>query len=301
MQKNRIVLNGKGAANPLVREAINRIRNEGHALEVRPTWESGDAARIADEALKDNVDILVAGGGDGTINEVVNGLFAVNDSPAITLGILPLGTANDFARSNNIPLDPYEALKLVAGNESVKIDVAKANDQYFLNVVSGGFGAEVTANTPVDLKKKLGAAAYALIGVLSVSKMTVYHGHLVGPDHDEQLSAVVMAVGNGRQAGGGFQITPKAMLDDGLLDIMLIKDFPNTEIGVVLAELNDIDNPDNRYVYYKQLPYFEVEGSQTAPVNLDGEPYRWDNIRFQVLQQRLNIILPSTTPLLSSV
>ena len=106
MKTIRVILNGKGAANPQVREAINRIRDEGQAMEVRCTWEGGDAARFAQEAVADGIDVLVAGGGDGTIHEVVNGLMSGDSPPDLALGILPLGTANDFARVCGVPLEP---------------------------------------------------------------------------------------------------------------------------------------------------------------------------------------------------
>ena len=110
MRHSRVILNGKGAASPPVRNAIERLRAQGQPLEVRVTWEGGDAARYAREALQDGVEVLVAGGGDGTLNEVVNGILKENEKPAMALGVLPLGTANDFARGTGIPLDPYEAL-----------------------------------------------------------------------------------------------------------------------------------------------------------------------------------------------
>ena len=107
MKHIRISLNGKGAGNPQVRDAINQMREEGQPLEVRSTWEGGDAARFAQKAMSDGVDVLIAGGGDGTVNEIVNGLLEVDQAPKMALGILPLGTANDFARGCGIPLDPY--------------------------------------------------------------------------------------------------------------------------------------------------------------------------------------------------
>ena len=122
MKKIRVILNGKGAANPPVRAAINQIREQGQPLEVRCTWEGGDAARFANEAMNVGVDVLVAGGGDGTINEVVNGVLTADTLPRMALGVLPLGTANDFDCGCAIPLEPYEALKLATEGEPVSID-----------------------------------------------------------------------------------------------------------------------------------------------------------------------------------
>jgi lipid kinase YegS len=299
MKTIRVILNGKGAASPEVRAAINRIREEGQPLEVRTTWEGGDAARFAGEALADEVDVLVAGGGDGTVHEVVNGLLETDPSPGLALAILPLGTANDFARGNGIPLDHYDALKLATEGAPVTIDVPSANGVFFANVASGGFGAEVTVGTPTELKKVMGGGAYALVGVVTAAKMTPYAGHVKSTDESAEGSFIAMAVGNARQAGGGFQVTPKALLDDGLLDVMFIADFQARDLGTVLAELQDFANVDNQFVHYRQIASFEIEIPGKLPINLDGEPYHWDHIRFEVKPRCLPVILPEGNPLIS--
>ena len=121
-KRMRMILNGKSAANSAVREAVHQIRERGYALEVRPTWEGGDAARLAVEALNDGLDTLIAAGGDGTVNEVVNGLMNASEHPEIALGILPLGTANDFATGCGIPTDdPFAALLLAAEGQPTRI------------------------------------------------------------------------------------------------------------------------------------------------------------------------------------
>ncbi len=121
------------------------------------TWEVCDAARYAGEAVRDGIDVVTAGGGDGTVNEVVNGILLVDESPSIAMGIVPYGTANDFATSCGILTgNPLAALTLLTDREPTKIDVGKVNDHFFINVTTGGFGAEVTAATPTEMKKVLG-------------------------------------------------------------------------------------------------------------------------------------------------
>lgn len=300
MRHSRVILNGKGAASPPVRNAIERLRAQGQPLEVRVTWEGGDAARYAREALQDGVEVLVAGGGDGTLNEVVNGILKENEKPALALGILPLGTANDFARGTGIPLDPYEALVLATSADPVMIDVPAANGIYFINVASGGFGAEVTVSTPGALKKAAGGGAYALVGIVTAAKMKPYTGRMVGPDTDDEGSFIVMAVGNARQAGGGMQVTPRAVLNDGLLDVLFIRDFTTLELGQVIQELQDPTCSENRFVHYQQIPNFTIETAEELPINLDGEPQRWDRIRFDILPRCLPVVLPADCPLLKS-
>ena len=169
MKSLELVLNGKSAANENVRKAVYQLRSEGTPVSVHVTWEAGDAARIASSFSGNSDAIVVAGGGDGTVNEVLNGLFS-SDKCLCAMAILPLGTANDLASSAGIPLgDPYLALQLAAQTSPHAVDVGVMNNRYFLKVASGGFGAEVTSQTPTALKNVLGGSAYALEAMLMVS------------------------------------------------------------------------------------------------------------------------------------
>ena len=300
MKRLRVVLNGKSAGNSRLRAAVHQLREEGLPLEVRCTWEAGDAERFAVEAVGDRVDVVVAGGGDGTLHAVVNGLMKIDPPVDVVVGILPLGTANDFARGCGIPLAPYDALRLAASGMPVPVDVAHANAVFFVNVASGGFGAQVTAGTPIELKKGLGAGAYALVGLLTAAKMTPYEGRFVSRSESDQGSFIALAVGNARQAGGGFQVTPKACVNDGLLDLMVIADFQPKDLGLVLDELQNFADPQNRFVHYRQVSGFEIEVPATLPINLDGEPYRWDRIVFGVRPGALRMVLPDGCSLLRS-
>jgi len=297
----RMVVNGKSAGDPALREAVSQRRQQGHRLDVRVTWEGGDAARYAGEAVKDQVDVVIAAGGDGTINEVVNGVLQADDAPKIAVGIVPYGTANDFATGCGIPKgDPMAALTLVAEHKPVPIDIGKVNDRYFVNVASGGFGAEVTTATPPELKKAIGGAAYALTGIVAAAKMSPYRGKLVTPDGEEEGEMIVGAVGNGRLAGGGFQVCPKALLDDGLLDVMAVDDLDILDLGQLVTELMNVDAKDNRFVSYRQLPAFEIHTERPLQLNLDGEPIQGTSFRFETLPKKLAFVLPLGAPLTES-
>ena len=138
----RVILNGKTAANDALKVAVGRQRKAGHRIDVRVTWEKGDAKRFVAEAGM--VDLVIAAGGDGTLNEVVHGLMGLPEGSRPILGIVPLGTANDFAFGCDIPRDPAKALALCMKGEAATIDVGKANDRWFINAASSGFGAEIT-------------------------------------------------------------------------------------------------------------------------------------------------------------
>ena len=131
-----------------MRRLIDVARAAGHTVTPRITWARGDAANFALAAARDGVDTIVALGGDGTVNETLNGLSHYD----VPLGIIPLGTANDFARQTGIPLDPDDALDLILRKEPVRIDTGELNGRRFLNVSTAGIGAEATAETAAESK-----------------------------------------------------------------------------------------------------------------------------------------------------
>jgi lipid kinase YegS len=212
-RRSRIILHGKQGANQEVRDAVDAVRADGHHVEVRVTWEAGDSALFAAEAAKEGIDTVIAGGGDGTVNEVLNGLVQV-EGHSSALGVIPLGTANDFARSAGIPLQLEEALRVAVETEPVAVDVGRSGDRAFMNVATGGFGTEVTVNTNPKLKRLLGGAAYFITGLGRFSELEPVQVRLRGPDLDWEGRLLVLAVGNARQAGGGHVLCPEAVLDD---------------------------------------------------------------------------------------
>ena len=298
-RRMRVVVNGKAAADPLLRPAIGQLRDEGYQVEIRVTWEAGDAARYAAAATKEGLDVVLAAGGDGTINEVASGVLSVDASPSTALAVIPYGTANDFATGIGVLKgDPLKALKLAAEGVATPIDVGKVNDRIFVNVTSGGFGAEVTANTPPQMKKALGGAAYSLMGLVTAAKMNPYECRFTTPDGtDREGLLLIMAVGNSRQCGGGYQVTPKALLNDGLLDVVVVHDADVQQFGLVLNELLNLTAKTNRFITYEQVPEFTLESTRQLQLNLDGEPYRDSKFHFEVLPNALPFVLGPDAPL----
>src|SRR5438445_11625987 len=220
----QLILNGKAAGNDALQTAIARQRAIGHTIEVRVTLEKGDARRFVAETGE--VDLLIAAGGDGTLNEVVHGLMDLSEVARPVLGVVPLGTANDFATGSGIPHDPEQALARCMEGKEVPDDVAKANEHWFLNAASIGFGAEITATTPPELKRVLGPAAYAVMGAILAMNVQQYRGSLTLPDREIAGSGPVAIIGNGRQAGGGAQVTARARINDWLLDALAVRAIP---------------------------------------------------------------------------
>ena len=204
-RKAWLILHGKQALNAEVRAAVNGLRERGWDLAVRLTWEGGDAERLVEEGLAAGYSTLIAGGGDGTLRDVVEALVKARSEASLAL--LPLGTANDFAHAAGIPLTPAAALALLEF-EPVAVDVGMAGERAFLNMATGGFGSNVTANTPEELKKVLGGAAYLLTGLSRFSEVRAAAGRFHGPDFEWQGEFLALGIGNGRQAGGGHLLCP---------------------------------------------------------------------------------------------
>jgi lipid kinase YegS len=287
-----LVLHRKSANRPEVKEAVRYVRGQGIKLRVRIPWNKRDKPRVVGEALADGATRIIAGGGDGTINAVANALIGKGKKkPDATMGVLPLGTANDFAHGCGLPVKNLnKCLEIACTAKARKIDVGRANAHHFINVTSGGFGAEITATTPIEMKERLGGAAYTLQGLIKVFKLKPYEGQLLVPGEEPlEGNMLVMAVGNNRLAGGGFEVAPKARLDDGLLDLAVVHHAEGPALKRLAQELKDPDAPDNQILYYRQLRKFTLVADQEVHFNLDGEPTREKKLKFSVLPKHLGV------------
>ncbi|OEC34922.1 lipid kinase YegS [Pseudomonas cuatrocienegasensis] len=295
-RKALLILHGKQALNEAVRAAVMARRKDGWELAVRLTWEGGDAARLVNEAVRDGYPLVIAGGGDGTLREVAEAL--VRSESDTSLALLPLGTANDFARAAGIALEPMEALALL-DQPAQAIDLGEIAGQVFLNMATGGFGSSVTANTSEDLKRVLGGAAYLLTGLTRFAEVKSSFARFNGPDFHWEGEVLALGIGNGRQAGGGHVLCPHAAVNDGLLDICIIPaaaDVVGTLGTLVSGGINGVDS----VAISARLPWLEVEAPEGLDLNLDGEPMQARTMRFTCHPAALRVHLPSESPLLEA-
>lgn len=283
-----------------MRQGVEAFRAAGRPLEMRVTWDPGDGARFAREACAEKIGTIVAAGGDGTINEVVSGMLEVSaGTPLPSLGIVPLGTGNDFARACGLPADPVAALQLIATSEPIAIDVGRLGERVFLNLATGGFGTQITTETPAELKRILGAAAYLLTGLQKFTSMAASPARFTGPGFAWQGNFLVLAVGNGREAGGGHLLCPDAYVDDGLLEVTILPEIAPGELGTVLGDLlqNGVGNAEFA-VERVRLPWIELESDIELAINLDGESFSGTRFRFETQPNALRVHLPADCPLL---
>lgn len=299
----RIILNGKSANDERVRQAVRLVRSEGCTVEVRPTWEPGDVQRLTLEALREpkgaRPDVIVAGGGDGTVNEVIATAVANGVGDDVAFAILPLGTANDFARSAGIdPQNILDALRLAANGSAMPVDVGTLDGRPFVNLITGGFGSQITAETDPRLKKQLGGFAYALTGLLRVGELTPNEGTFRAEGFEWSGAFVALAIGNGRQAGGGIPLCPDAVIDDGKLDLMILPYIgPEARAEAVANLLRSGAAAVASVVVRTQSSWVEYEGRQVSHINLDGEPIERQSFRVDCLPARIRLKL-GASPLL---
>ncbi|GLC26478.1 diacylglycerol/lipid kinase family protein [Roseisolibacter agri] len=281
-----LVIHGARADDAGLRAAAEWARTIGHRIRAHVTWEPGDARRFAAEAARRGTDAVLAVGGDGTVNEVVNGLLGTD----VPLGILPVGTANDFARQTGIPEDARAALDLVIERPPVVVDLGTLNDRAFLNVSSAGLGAETTAETGAVAKGMLGPLAYALTGVRKLAgEIEPRRARFSGPSFEREVEFLLFAVGNARATGAGTVITPLARVDDGMLDVCLVEPMALGAFAGLLLELRRGDHLERDGVLYAQLPWVRVESEVPLTVNLDGEPQSLTQLEYRVLPRALRV------------
>ena len=271
-----------------LRTEVSRLRRAGHRVTPRLTFEAGDARLFARAAARARYDLVIAAGGDGTVNGVVNGIARCQWQPR--LGIVPGGTANDFAASLGIPTSVAAAVETAVAGRPVAVDLARVGHRYFINVSTGGFAAEAV---PSSSKRLLGPWAYLVTGARWLLRLRPARARFrVGAETLFEGAFLVFAVGNARQTGGGSLLTPRAVFGDSRLDVLIVPDMPRLAFLALLPHLRagtHLERPD---VLYLQTPELIVEAAEALPLNVDGEPLRGRRFHYRVEDRPLSVMLP---------
>jgi YegS/Rv2252/BmrU family lipid kinase len=272
-----LIVHGARAARHDFQHLIRWVREKGHLVEVKLTAEAGEATAFASEAAARGVDVVAAAGGDGTVNEVVNGL----DGYDVPLGVIPLGTANDFARQVGIPPDADHAMDVILQRKPRRFDTASLNGRRFLNVSTGGIGAEATAETPASAKDTLGPMSYAISGMRKLAEFKPYAGKFTSEDFNFEGEFLMFAVGLMRSTGGGTMVTPLASASDGLLDLCIVEAMSRREFATTALKVKRGEHVGHPGVHYKQLRAVTIEGPEELSVNVDGENSRGNRFTYR--------------------
>jgi diacylglycerol kinase (ATP) len=255
-------------------ELLNeRLRERYDIVEVAVTAGDGDAERAARVAIGDGCDTIVTAGGDGTLNEVLNGIAAERAFHAVTLGIVPLGTGNDFAAALGIPTEPAEALDVLLRGHTIDVDVGDVNGRVFVNTSGGGFIAEVSVAVTPQLKTIAGRLAYLVGGAQALFEFDPVHATIAIEPGDQRfdLDIYAFAVCNSRLIGGGRLIAPEAVIDDGLLDVCLIEAMSALEFVALARKVAAGDHIADPRVHYMQASAVRMAFGREIKINTDGE------------------------------
>ena len=302
-----MILNGNSAGEDDLREAVSRIRAQGITLDVRVTWEAGDGARYVAEAIVDGVETIIAAGGDGTLSEVAASMARRGEAAADlpTLGIVPLGTANDFASAAGLPAESLAALELLSTFPAAPIDLLRIEgddgDHWCVNVASGGFGTQVTVEADEGLKKLLGRFSYLITGMFKLAKIEPIQVRVDGPDFIWEGAMIALGIGNGRQAGGGHVLCPDALLDDGQFDLTVVPELSGELAAVFRTWLADGKGAAlEQAAVRSRMPWLRIDAPEPLTLNLDGEPVTSRRFHIECVPRRLRAHLPQACPLLSA-
>jgi lipid kinase YegS len=299
-----MILNGNAAGREDVRTAVLARREQDVRLDVRVTWEQGDARRYVAEAIALGVDTVIAAGGDGTLNEVC-GALAASEGELPAVAVMPLGTANDFATAIDMPVEPEAAFAAIAAADAHPLDMLRIEADgavhWCVNVATGGFGTQITVDTDPGLKRLLGKAAYLLTGLTRFDSVKPAFARFAGPGFTWQGDFLVLALGNGRLAGGGQALTPDAEVDDGLLDLTVLPPPGDGDLAATLGALITQGRAAMIEGAVKaRLPWVEIEAPDPLTLNLDGEPVESTRFRVTVMPARLRLRAPVHTQVIAN-
>lgn len=288
--KSKLIVNplaGTDAAPDHLAAMNQRLRHRIGRLDIVITVSEGDAGDTARQAVEDGYDHLFVAGGDGTLNEALNGVACVDGGlEAVTFGVIPLGTGNDFATALGLPEDVDAAIDLLLEGDTALVDVGRLNDRYFVNVSAGGFLAEVSDAVNPRLKTLAGKLAYLIGGAQVLFEYEPVRAHLRhdgGAAAPDGMALYAFAVCNSRLVGGGRLIAPDALIDDGALDVCLIQAMPTLEFLTLLRRVSEGDHVDDERVAYFRTGELELAFDRPIKVNTDGQVLEADRCRYRIL------------------
>jgi len=264
-----------------------QIRDLSPDFVLHTTSEPGEARSVAAQGVADGFETIVAAGGDGTINEVVNGV----GGSSVRLGILPVGTVNVLAKEIGLPQGNLrEAWNIIERGKTLALDLPMANGQYFIQLAGVGLDAEVVRRTTRDLKKTFGPLSYilSLIQIASAPPPKL----VLEAEGSPAREACFALIGNGRLYGGPFPLFKHASLDDGLLDVVIFKNQSHWDVVRYFQAIAFGKHEELPDVEYFQTPSLRVGGPDGVPVELDGELAGAVPCEFRISPTKLNVLGP---------
>ncbi len=281
---------GKGRSSQLIPFIEECFKDKEDECSIYITKYPGQGAEIAREHAGREKCRIYAVGGDGTVNEAVNGIAGT----ASSLGVIPTGSGNDFIRSYQETFDIKRMIAETVGGREKTIDLARVNDKYFINISSIGFDANVVFNA--NKFKKVpgitGSMAYLFSVIYTVFKKKISAIKVDMDGEKMELRALLVAIANGRYYGGGIMPAPGAELDDGLLDVCLVREVTRFQILNLFPKYMKGLHGQIKEASFHKCRKISIESTEKLCVNIDGEIIEETTVDFEIIEGGINIILP---------
>jgi diacylglycerol kinase (ATP) len=272
MKRARVIYNptsGRELFKKNLPEVLQKLEMAGYETSCHATTGAGDATKAARLAVERRFDVVIAAGGDGTINEVVNGLAEQENRPI--LGIIPVGTTNDFARALGIPRTIEEATNIICEGSTLPIDLGKVNGQFFINIAGGGRLTELTYEVPSKLKTVLGQLAYYLKGMEILPSIKPTHVEIEYDGKFYEGEIMLFLVCNTNSVGGFEKLAPTASFNDGMFDLIIVKKTNLADIVRISTLALKGEHLNDSNIIYTKANRIKINTSEKMQLNLDGE------------------------------
>ena len=290
MKTARIIYNptaGKETFQAELPEVLSRLEDAGYVASAHRTKGKGDATLAAKNASINGFDLVIAVGGDGTVNEVINGLFQFDERP--TLGVIPMGTVNDFTRALGIPNDIFDALDVIINGETGNIDIGVMNGKYFMNIAGAGKITEVSYEAPSRLKTVIGSLAYYVKGIELIPQISAFPIRIEYDDEVYTGKVMLFLIGLTNSIGGFEKLVPDAKLDDGQFSLLILEEVNLAELAHVLTLAMRGEHFKHSKVKFISAINVNVSSYEDVQLNLDGEFGGMLPAQFKNLKQALEI------------
>ena len=263
------------------------LANAGIEIEEMATSKNESASDLIARNA-DHFDMAIVGGGDGTLNNAAAGLVY----SGLPLGVLPLGTANDFARTMGIPPDPVQAAEIIAAGRETAVDLGEVNGHLFFNVASIGFSAELAAELTEHAKKRWGTLGYGIVAARILMRSRLFTAYVEHDDTIEKIRTMQVSVGNGRHYGGGMTVEETATAEDGWLDLYSLEVDHWWRLLRLLPSLRKGTQGQWDDVRAFKTTEVTIRTKQPRPVNTDGELVTWTPAHFRIRPKSVRVFVP---------
>lgn len=271
-KRARIIYNptsGKELFKRTLPDVLIKLERAGYETSAYATEREGDATIEAERSLAYHYDLLIVAGGDGTLNEVINGIAEQPQRPK--LGIIPMGTVNDFGRALHLPNDIMKALDVIIEGHTTQVDIGKMNNRYFINLAAGGKITQVSYETPSKLKSIVGPFAYYIKGFEMLPQMNAVDIRIEYDNEVFQGEALLFLLGLTNSMAGFEKLVPDAKLDDGHFTLIIVEKANLAELGHIMTLASRGEHTKHPKVIYKKAKSVNISSYTEMQLNVDGE------------------------------